>query len=74
MTTAILKTLPDFDTQFVAVYTYQNEIWSVVARINEGKLEVFDTLVEDEFEPIESWDETIAEGYEIIHYVVKTEG
>lgn len=73
MTTAILKTLPENDTQFVVVYEYNNEIWSVVARIVDGQLEVFDTLVEDEFAPISSWDETIAEGYNILHYIVKVE-
>lgn len=73
MTTAILKTLPENDTQFVAVYEYNGDIWSVVARITDGQLEVFDTLVEDEFTPIESWDETIAEGYTILHYIVKSE-
>ena len=73
MTTVVLKTLPENDTQFAAVYYYQGEIWSVVARINDGQLEVFDTLVEDEFAPIESWDDTIAEGYEMLHYIIKAE-
>ena len=73
MTIALLKDIPEHDTQFVTVYMYQGKIWSMTCRVQDGWLEVYDTLKEDDYAIIASFDETLSPDAEILYHIVEVE-